>query len=166
MSFLTMPEGSTGLPLSPHPGSFGFVRKHHTHEGVDLYAPEGTPVYAVEAGQIVAIIPFTGPQVDMPWWNDTHAVLVEGNTGVVLYGEIVPDASLKVGWYIGAGHPLGSVTAVLRHDKGRPMAMLHLELYDHIVREPVEWIGVKRPDGLKDPTPYLTSAKSRGIDRV
>lgn len=35
------------------PLSFGFRRSAtHTHQGVDLVAPEGTPVYAIEPGQV------------------------------------------------------------------------------------------------------------------
>lgn len=49
-SFKTMPYGCTGLPVGDHPGSFGFKRQFHTHEGIDLYVPDGHPVHAVEDG--------------------------------------------------------------------------------------------------------------------
>lgn len=167
MSFQTMPEGVTGLPLLPHPGAFGAVRKHHTHEGVDLYCPEGTPVMAVEAGTIVAIIPFTGPQVDMGWWHDTDAVMVEGATGVVLYGEITPEP-LAIGQAVEPGDVIGHVKQVLVNDKGRPMSMLHLELYSLGTREAFEWKkwADSRPPALLDPTQHLIdcAAKAMMID--
>lgn len=164
-SFKTMPEGATGIPLAPHPGSFGFERKNHIHEGIDLYAPVGTPVYNCQYGTVVAILPFTGEHAGSPWWNNTWAVMVEHgekfrgveyNTGVILYGEIEPMPGLEVGQKVGFHFQIGTVLQVLREDKGRPMSMLHLELYDKGGREPVEWLpGQPRPPGLRDPTPFL-----------
>jgi len=155
MSFETMREGYTGLPLKPHPGAFGFERKNHIHEGVDLYVLEGTPVLAIEGGVVVAILPFTGEHAGSPWWHDTWAVMVEGATGVVLYGEIKP-LVLQLGARVHQGVCLGNVTPVLKNDKGRPMSMLHLELYEHGQREPLEWApGQPRPKGMVDPTAML-----------
>lgn len=154
LSFASLPSDQTGLPLHPHPGAFGFVRKHHTHEGVDLYAPEGTPVCAVEDGVVVRIEPFTGPSAQSPWWQDTDAVFVEGSSGVVVYGEIVPRGDLKEGMILQAGDMVGAVKAVLREDKGRPSAMLHLELHDKGARQAPAWEHA-RPSTLLDPTDYL-----------
>lgn len=160
-SFRDMPADATGLPLLPHPGAWGFVRRNHTHEGVDLYVPDGTPVSAVEAGRVVAVLPFTGPHADppSPWWRDTWAVMVEGDSGVVLYGEIVPDPGVAPGAMVSRGQRIGRVATVLAKDKGRPMSMLHLELYRRGTRACVEWgPGAPAPDGLLDPTPLLLAA--------
>lgn len=155
-SFRHMAEGETGLPLTGHPGSFAHVRKYHTHEGVDLYCPEGTPVYAVEPGNVVAVIPFTGSKVGSgEWWHDTDAVLVEGDSGVVVYGEVIPVT--KVGSRVEAGQLIGNVTQVLKKDKGRPMTMLHLELHQKGARDAPEWT-TQRPATLLDPTPFLLRA--------
>lgn len=155
LSFKVLPQGVTALPLEPHPGAFGVVRKHHRHEGVDLYAPEGTVVSAVEAGKVVAVLDFTGEKAGSPWWRDTQAVMVEGASGVVLYGEISTD--LKVGDLVKAGDPIGHIVPVLLQDKGRPMCMLHLELYGTGARDAVEWKVEQSnpPQGLCDPTPHL-----------
>ena len=159
MSFLVMPEGTTGLPLPPHPGAWGFQRAYHIHEGVDLYVPHMTQVTAAEPGEVVAIMPFTGEQAGSSWWHKTWAVMVEGPSGVVNYGEIVPDPALEVGDKIEAGANVGKVLTVLKKDKGRPMSMLHLELYARGAREPVEWKLEDRallaPDGLLNPTFHL-----------
>lgn len=111
-SFRDMPDGVTGLPLGQHPGAFGVRRANHIHEGVDLYCPEGTPVSAVEDGLVVAVIDFTGENAEppSPWWHNTKAVLVEGETGVVVYGEILlgydywPGDLIKAGDLIGPRH--------------------------------------------------------------
>jgi len=165
-SFRTMPQGWTGLPLSPHPGAYGVQRKHHRHEGVDLYAPEGTAVHAMEPGTVVAVIAaFTGPGATppSPWWLDTSAVLVEGASGVVLYGEITPAPGLVLGSRLDRGTMIGRIRQVLAKDKGRPMSMLHLELHEHGTRVDSEWTvdGVS-PPSLRDPTPMLMEAAARG----
>lgn len=156
-SFRTHGPGVTGLPVEPHPGAFGVVRKHHIHEGVDLYCPSGTQVCAVEDGEVVAVLPFTGVKAGLPWWLDTDAVLVEGASGVVLYGEVA--AAVGVGTSIKAGDRVGQVVRVLRNDKGRPTSMLHLELHVPGTRALVEWYADSpRPPSLLDPTLMLQSS--------
>lgn len=157
LSFQALPAGSTALPLPPHPGAFGVVRQHHRHEGVDLYAPADTPVAAVEDGVVVAVLDFTGEKAGSPWWHDTQAVMVKGASGVVLYGEISTD--LDCGDALQAGELIGYIKPVLKQDKGRPMSMLHLELYTNDAREAVEWPVTQdtKPETLCDPTPYLLS---------
>lgn len=155
--FRTFEPGQTGVPLGPdHPGAFGYPRKHHTHEGVDLYCPEGTPVAAVEDGVVVSIIPFTGEAAipPSPWWHDTWALLVEGDTGVVVYGEITLSHGYWPGDIIRAGEIIGHVKQVLKEDKGRPMSMLHLELHRHGTKDAVDWVEY-RPETLLDPTEHL-----------
>lgn len=145
-----MPE----IPISPHPGSFGAIRKHDIHTGIDLYAPEGTNVYAVEDGIVVNVEAFTGPNVGSPWWNETHAILIEGRSGVILYGEMEP--LVKNGECVNSGDLIGKVKTVLRKDKGNPMSMLHFELYKHGTKESVWW-HTEKPDCLMNPTDLLLS---------
>lgn len=142
--------------MPDEPGLFGAIRKFDIHTGVDIYTYPGMPVLAVEDGIVVKIEDFTGEKAGSPWWNDTEAVLIEGVSGVVCYGEIAPLKSIQVGVQIRRGDCLGCVLPVLKKDKGRPMTMLHLELYEHGTRETVLWgLGEEKPKTLKDPTPYL-----------
>ncbi len=147
------------IPLPPHAGAFGVVRKFHTHEGVDLYCDDGAPVYAMESGTIVAIETFTGPAAGSPWWLDTKSLLVEGEAGVLCYGEITPESSLRVGDIVTKGQQLGAVKMVLAKDKGRPRSMLHLELHLPGTTSTTPWIhGTPRPMTLRDPTELLIEA--------
>lgn len=123
-------------PPPPH-GRFGAIRKHDCHTGVDLYCPVGTEIEALEDGVVVAVENFTGPNVGSPWWHDTQAVMVEGNCGVILYGEI--DSAVVVGQKIKAGQIVGKVLQVLKEDKGKPLAMLHLEWYTPGITASVWW---------------------------
>ena len=149
------------VPILPHVGAFGVARKHNFHEGVDIYAAHGTVVFPVEKGEVVAILNFTGESVGSPWWEETQAILIEGETGVVCYGEIDPSTHLTVGSKVTSSTFIGTVKTVLKKDKGRPMSMLHLELYTHGIREWTAWdIEGYRPEHLLDPTPYLLAAET------
>ena len=120
--------------------------------------PEGTEVVAVEDGRVTKIEDFTGSKADppSPWWNDTQAVQVEGEKVVVLYGEIETNESLKVGVRVKKGDNIGRVKRVLTKEKGRPMAMLHLEVHVHGARDTPEWpVDSPKPPSLLDPTPFL-----------
>lgn len=146
------------VPIAGHLGAFGTQRRYHRHEGVDLYCNPGEAVHAVEAGVVVNIVAFTGPLAGSDWWNDTKAVLVEGESGVICYGEIEPNSALKVGARVEAGAEIGTVITVLKVDKGRPMTMLHIELYERGTRDPLAWVLDTVPHGLLDPTPNLLEA--------
>ena len=146
--------------LPDDPGKFGAIRRHDIHTGIDLYCNEGAAVYAIERCRVTQIIPFTGPAAESPWWNETWAIVVAGELGYILYGEILPNPFLKVGQQISEGYRLGWVEKVLKHDKGRPMTMLHLELYDRDM-EPVWWdLNTPQPEGLLDPTKLIINLMS------
>ena len=83
-------EGGIIVPSAPHPGGFGAQRKHDLHTGVDLYVDGPVLVQAIEEGTVVAVREFTGEksQPPTPWWNRTRAILIEGRSGVIVYGEV------------------------------------------------------------------------------
>ena len=143
-----------GIPpsLPPYEGSFGAIRKYDIHTGIDLYCPLGTSVLAMEDGVVVHVdLDFTGPGGGSPWWNTTGVVMVEGKTGVIAYGEITP--AVSVGAEVKAGERIGVVDCpVLKKNKGKPMTMLHLELYKHGARDTVWWHHDEpQPESLLDP---------------
>lgn len=161
------PVESNAIPIGNHPGAFGFTRKHDIHSGVDLYCTSNATVYAVEAGEIIKIGPFTGPSAGFPWWLDTKCIAIEGLSGVVNYGEITPNYNLKVGDKVKRGQYIGNVIPVLREGKersdipGHSRYMLHLELYKKGTKD--VWRGwqltdPKQPDELLDPTEHLRKA--------
>lgn len=155
----TADKKTIGIPTGGSLGAFGVKRKHHIHEGVDLYVRYGSPVWAMESGKIVSIEQFTGSAVGSPWWRDTWVVMVEGDSGVFAYGEILPSSRLRVGGRLWHGELLGHVLQVLKKDKGRPMSMLHIELHKHGTRTCLAWEGEK-PESLLDPTPYLLTLEN------
>ncbi len=156
----------SGIPINHHPGAFGFKRRRNIHTGVDLYTREGEHVRAVENGVIVRIDQFTGSALGTPFWLDTWAVMVEGASGVVNYGEIIPCADLQVGDHVMRHEVLGKVTPVLKPGKLRPdipghsTSMLHFELYDHGSREFAHWHTDAKDDNLLDPTVSLIKSRN------
>lgn len=131
----------------PEPGRFAALRKHDIHTGVDLYCPVGTEIQALEDGVVVAVENFTGDNAGSSWWHNTKAVLVEGCCGVILYGEV--DPTVAVGQEVKAGQVVGKVLQVLKEDKGKPLAMLHLEWYTPGTTTSVWWkLDEQRPKNL------------------
>ena len=144
------------IPTGDEPGAFGVQRWKYVHPGVDLYCEDGTEVYAVEDGIVVSVEDFTGVNEGTPWWNDTEAVLVEGESGVINYGEV--EALVKEGDKVKQGQLLAKVKMVMKEYKGNPMSMLHFELYKHGTKEAVDWYKrEQRPENLLDPTDLLLS---------
>lgn len=153
------------IPVNKAPGAFGVSRKYDIHTGVDLYCPDGTQVYPVEPGQVIDVGLFTGPNAGSPWWNETYACLVEGESGIVLYGEL-HNLVVWVGDEVDTTTPLGYVKQVLKTDKGLPMSMLHLELYESgsitTVATAAMWeLKSPKPTNLINPTTLLSKAKDR-----
>jgi hypothetical protein len=159
------------LPTHADQGGFGFVRKYDIHTGVDLYCNEGQEVYAMESGRIVNIEKFTGEWAGSPWWNATESILIEGKTGVILYGELIVNNNVRNLLFVDKGTLLGRITPVLKTYKGvTPINMLHMELYTHGVRNSIVWNhNTQQVSNLQDITPYLKSTlntiKVYGYDR-
>jgi hypothetical protein len=154
-------DSEIGIPVGHHVGAFGTKRKNDVHTGVDLYCPAGEFVYSIEEGIVTLIEIFTGQNANSPWWNETYAVHIEGPSGVIVYGEISPFIHITIGKKVLYKEPIGHVMKVLKNDKGRPMSMLHLELYKHGTRNSCVWRADKEKDGsLLDPTPLLKSCAS------
>ena len=152
-------ENEVEIPSKQHCGAFGAVRRFDMHEGVDLYCPDGTPVYAVEDGTVVITRCFTGKFAHCDWWNETDSITIEGETGAVEYGEITILKSVGLRDEVKRGQLLGHVTRVLRKDKGRPTSMLHLQLYKGAQTRQEKWrVNEEKPEFLADPTPYLVES--------
>ena len=143
-------------------GTFGAVRKHDIHTGVDLYTVENATVYAMEDGVVATVEQFTGPP-ESPWWLVTYVVMVEGPSGVIAYGEVSPQ--VQEGDRVVEGQEIARVIPVLPEGKerydipGHSRYMLHLELYVPDTRRPVWWLkGAEQPCELLDPMPLLSKA--------
>ena len=146
------------IPVGPHCGAFGHVRTNHTHEGIDLYGNTDDTVYSMNDGVVIWINPLTGEQVGSPWWHNTLAIGVFTGTHTWVYGEVAPLEHIEMGTVVKSGDALAKLVPVLKKDKGRPMTMLHVELYDGYVPDCIRTWPTDAPlppGNLIDPTPYL-----------
>jgi len=153
-------ENQVEIPIEQHVGAFGVQRKMHVHNGIDLYCPPLDPVFAVEDGIVVDYRDWTGEGAGSPWWEDTEALLIEGESGAIAYGEICNTVGLKIGDKVSRGDHIGNVITVLKKDKGRPMTMLHFQGYKHGYTHAGGWdTNEPQPEALFDPTPFLLEAE-------
>jgi hypothetical protein len=164
-------DDCSGIPINFHPGAFGFKRRKNFHTGVDLYTKPLEPVYACEDGVIIKIDQFTGKALGMDWWLDTWAIMVEGESGVINYGEVTKPDHLFVGSKVSTGDYLSYVLPVVKEGRERPdieghsRYMLHIELYKHgtsdfAQTEFAHWHPNRDPN-LLDPTSFIIDSFGR-----
>lgn len=153
--------GNRFIPVWPHLGAFGAVRKYEVHNGVDIYCEGEVDVFAIEDGEVVEMGQFTGAEVASPWWNDTWYMTVKGRSGYIVYGEVVPYRDMEIGKNVKSGDKIAFVTPVLKDGKvrmdiqGHSQFMLHIELKRELVHDGGWPLGTERPKELLDPTAYL-----------
>jgi murein DD-endopeptidase MepM/ murein hydrolase activator NlpD len=160
------------------PGSFWENRADRRHCGVDLYAPCGTVVLALDKGVVTRVGIATSPRKNR-YWNTTRYVVVRHGTVFVKYAEL-GRVDVRKGENVAPGRKIGEVGLVLDKNKidshsplyirklgGRNPSMLHLEFFREkpITRHRLylggNWFGAKKPEGLLDPTPILSKLKRK-----
>jgi hypothetical protein len=109
------------VPTQSYRGGRGFgasrekVRKGLRHGAVDLMAPPGTPVLAIDDGVVIG-----GPS---PFFRGTYALEVKHPSFVARYSEIARNTEVRVGSLVKAGQVIAYVGDQPGHD------MLHLEMF-------------------------------------
>ena len=134
--------------------AFGANRSNgRKHAGCDLYAPVGTPIYAMDDGEVIR-----GPY---SFYLGTFALEVKHPDFVARYGEISGAApGVKTGAKVKKGQLLGYVGELV-FKSGTRMSMLHLELYRGTATGSLSTSALpyKRRGDLIDPTAILDKAK-------
>ena len=132
-----------------NPRKFGCPRANaRKHAGCDLYAPAGTPVQAVEDGEVIA-----GPYL---FYDVVDAVEIRHASGIVRYGEVNNTCApgIRAGAKVLAGQVIGYVRKMLTVSQ----SMLHFELYAGLAEGPLTDRSrhpfIRRAD-LTDPTAFL-----------
>lgn len=161
------------IPEKGEPGSFWEDRDDRRHCGVDIYAPEGAIVVAIESGVVIDSGVFTDPTL-CDYHNRTYYVVIKSKEKInYKYAEIL-DVSVSIGEFVEVGTTIGKIGSVVNIDmlgpdspfyirelahKGNP-SMLHLELYKAPIIEvrPYQsgnFFGKDCPASLIDPTYFL-----------
>lgn len=178
---LAVPPAVGSSPTWPLPGytkfstsSFGgdrpFKSKHpdRYHAGVDIHAPRGTIVVAMEAGQVVNFQGWRSPTAaqkkkmspELQAIRTTKALLLELTSGpVIVYGALIPDSwkefEIGKGSWVVKGQPLGRVGTYPAGDE-----MLHIEARTRGTRTAKPWyISEGVPASLLNVTPLLEQAR-------
>jgi len=163
------------VPSPDDPGSFWENRGDRRHCGVDIYAPHGSPVRAIEAGKVLDTGIMTSKDI-LPYWNTTYYVLVQHGPQIAKYAEL-HDLAVSTGDKVDGGTIIGHVGTVIDHEaitEDAPayiqrlsnwgdVSMLHFELYK---ARPAKteaylggnWFDATQPEDLINPTEYLAAA--------
>ncbi len=174
MKHWPVPESySKELPKKGEAGSFWERRDGRYHCGIDIYAPLGSRVLAVEGGIVIDIGIFTSPE-RIPYWNFTYYIIIEHESGVFCKYAELGSVEVKVGDRVEAGQLIGKVGLVLNPAKisedaplyirslreNKRTSMLHFEVlrnppffYDRYLGG--NWFGEERPDNFMDPMEFL-----------
>lgn len=135
------------------PRNFGARRSQgkRKHAGCDLYAPVGTPVFAVADGVVTSVAPF---------YLGTWEVTVDHGDFTVRYGEVQKQVAegIGVGKKIKAGQQIGQIGRL----EGLKISMVHFEMYANKATGPLTVRGnapYQRRKDLIDPTATLDRAQ-------
>jgi murein DD-endopeptidase MepM/ murein hydrolase activator NlpD len=168
---------SKNIPADGSPGSFWENRGDRRHCGIDIYAPEGSDVIAVENGEVIDIGLFTS-SLWVPYWNTTYYILIKNTTGYICKYAELRDVNIYVNEKIKSGQLIGHVGMVLNSKnitekspsyikklkKKKKLSMLHFELQKTpLIKSKYylggNWYGSKKPKYLVNPVSYLSLIK-------
>jgi murein DD-endopeptidase MepM/ murein hydrolase activator NlpD len=169
---------SKNIPLPGAAGSFWEDRGDRRHCGIDIYAPAASEAVAIEEGIVIGIGTFTSAE-KVPYWKNTHHVLLENKAcSICRYAEL-GDVAVEIGEFVEAGQLIGHIGAVLDTAKITPdsppyiqklkksenPSMLHFELYSSPPEDSSDyrggnWFDGSKPENLLDPCEYLRSISS------
>lgn len=163
---------SRKLPLAGSRGSFGEDRGDRLHCGIDIPAPQDSPVYSTEEAEVVERGVFTSPS-EIPYWNTTYYILVETEGELFLKYAELESVEVEKGQKVKEGSPMGRVGTVLNPLKigsnsppyiqelkrAGDLSMLHFE----VLSSPLDsrrylggnWMGDSLPKPLFNPCNYL-----------
>lgn len=147
---------------------FGSKNPERYHAGVDIHAPRGTVVVAMEPGTVVAFQGWQSPTAkqrktmspELVQYRTTKALLLELDSGpVIVYGALIPESwqefGIAKGSRVSKGQPLGRVGTYPAGDE-----MLHIEARKPGARSAKPWfIAEGVPSTLLNVTPLLEEAR-------
>jgi murein DD-endopeptidase MepM/ murein hydrolase activator NlpD len=177
MKFWPVPDSySKNLPGKGDPGSFWENRDDRHHCGVDIYAPKGSRVVAVESGEVVGVGQFSSPEI-LPYWNRTYYILIKHHDGIVSKYAELEKVNVKVGDSVRAGQAIAQVGSVLNPERitdasppyirrlreNGNQSMLHFELHKGMPALLDDYLGGncfqrEIPVSLLDAASYLKEA--------
>lgn len=167
------------VPQQGMSGSFWENRGDRYHCGIDIFAPENSPVYAIQNGKVIDIGIFTSPETN-DFWNKTYYITIKTQQNInVKYAQLC-DVSVRIGDFINAGQLIGKVALVIDKNKishntpqyvremvtNGQITSLHLEAYIAPISEVKPYMGGNflgevKPYSLMDPTVFLNGVRKK-----
>jgi murein DD-endopeptidase MepM/ murein hydrolase activator NlpD len=163
------------IPSNGEPGSFWENRGDRFHCGVDMYAPLGFKVVAIEDGEVISVGKFTATGL-ITYWNNTNYILVKNSNGLYYKYAEIHKVQVSENQLIKAGDVIAEVAQVLNADninssspeyiqklKNKNTSMLHFEVYS---KDPIithknylagNWFGKEKPENLLDPKLFINA---------
>ena len=164
---------SKTLPKDGERGSFWENRGDRFHVGVDIFAPPGADVLAVQNGKVIDIGIFTTPE-QAKHLNKSYYITIKTSQNLNIKYAEVTNIVVRIGDFVNAGQKIAEVAKVLNEEhlshntphylrdmieKGM-VSMLHLESYIAPIAEvrPYSYgnyLGKTKPYSVIDPTLFL-----------
>lgn len=149
-----IPTRNTYVPLPPSKLSFGYRRSdEHIHQGVDLIAPKGSPVVAIEPG----IVDKVAREYRQGFSGYGRVVVIHGSSGrYFLYGHL-QDVYVNEGQAVGLGQQIATVgnTAFTKED---PYKVMGDRVHLHFEVSPNRYPQDSEAERI-DPVPILMEKK-------
>jgi murein DD-endopeptidase MepM/ murein hydrolase activator NlpD len=164
---------SKSLPKEGERGSFWENRGDRFHAGIDIFAPPGSDVLAIQNGKVIDIGVFTSSELTK-YLNKSFYITVKSPQNLNIKYAEVDNITVRIGDFVNAGQKIAQVTEVLNEkflshstphylrdmiEKGM-VSMLHLESYIAPIAEvrPYQfgnYLGKTKPYSVIDPTLFL-----------
>jgi len=173
---------SKSLPKEGMLGSFWQNRGDRYHCGVDIFAPAGSDVLAIQNGKVIDIGKFTSSDTTN-FLNESYYIIIKTSQGInVKYAEL-EDITVRIGDFVNAGQRIARIAKVLNEEhlshstphylremilQGK-YSMLHLETYIAPISEVKPYIygnyvGKTRPFSVIDPALFLNGSVHQSDD--
>jgi murein DD-endopeptidase MepM/ murein hydrolase activator NlpD len=150
------PVKDAHIPIPPSRLSYGYQRTEtHKHQGIDLVAPLGTPVYAVEAGTVAHAV----SEWRKGFSGYGRAVVIRGNSGRWFLYAHLNDVYAREGDDVLEGQTIATVGNTA-FTKDEPEAVVQSGAHLHFEVSPTPY--PQESEALRlDPVAVLSEKKKR-----
>ncbi len=167
---------SKEIPRNGEPGSFWEDRGDRFHCGLDIYAPKGSKVLAIQNGKVIDVGVFTTSE-ENAYWNKSYFIIIKTPQNVIYKYAELGEVVVHIGDFVAAGEQIGCIGDVLNPEevnhttpyyiheliRENKISMLHLEAYIAPITEVRPYMGgnyfgATKPYSVLDPSLFLNGS--------